>query len=259
MARFNANRLAPLARTMYESQSRWVARNWQDTLAAHARAVETLLDSISVFDLWKKMLGGRYHEIGKDLLPEIFMDAYVSVHFACMGLYKQAHVCLRAELETVLRLAYFAVHPVEYGWWSSQEHYFSKKDPWGNDYEYFRHLIEVKEFQRACSQSGNRIMVFDDVRRLYSRLSQYVHAERAAFLTTPDRFAPRYQQPEFRKWCKAFQETQRHGNVVLVLAFAQDFKGAGRTTQKEILKRTGDQNTKAGLRRSLALKFAGAV
>lgn len=259
MAKFRVDRLPPLARSMFESQLNWGDKNWKDTFRSHAREVNGLLDDISIFDLWKKTLGNKYGKIGQELLPEIFMDAYVSVHFACMGLYKQGHVCLRAELETALRLVYFAVHPVEYSWWCSGKDYFKKRDVWAEDYRYYRQLDEVQKFQQTCKQDGHKVNVLDGVKDLYGKLSQYVHTGRTTFLTTPDRFAPKYREPEFRKWLKAFRETQKHISVILVLGFHEDFKGIALPMQKRILKSTHEEKIKRGLRKSLALKFVGAI
>jgi len=259
MAKFNIDKLPPLARNMFESQSKWGEKNWKDTLKLHAREIDALLDDISIFDLWKKTLGEKYGKIGQNLLPEIYMDVYVSVHFACMGLYKQSHVCLRAELENALRLMYFAVHPVEYGWWCSGKDFFKKKDVWAEDYRYFRQLDEVQKFQRVCKQDGYTEVVFDRVRDLYGKLSQYVHTGPTAFLTTPDRFAPKYREPEFKKWLNAFKETQTCINLILVLGFTDDFRKLALHKKKQILRKVGDKKVKKGLRKSVPVKFAGAI
>ena len=259
MAKFNIDRLPRLARSMFESQSKWGDKNWKDTLRLHAREINTLLDDISIFDLWKKTLGDKYGKIGQDLLPEIYMDVYVSVHFACMGLYKQGHVCLRAELENALRLVYFAVHPVEYGWRCSGKDFFKKKNVWVEDYRYFRQLDEVHKFQQTCKQDGFTMVVFDNVKKLYGKLSQYVHTGPTTFLTTPDRFAPKYRKPEFNKWLNAFKETQKCINLILVLGFTEDFKKLAMSKKKDILRKTGDKKVKRGLRKSIPVIFVGGI
>lgn len=259
MAKFNIDRLPRLARSMFESQSKWGDKNWKDTLKFHAREINTLLDDMSIFDLWKKTLGDGYGKVGQNLLPEIYMDVYVSVHFACLGLYKQSHVCLRAELENALRLVYFAVHPVEYGWWRSGKDFFKKKDVWADNYRYFRQLDEVQKFQQACKNDGHKVDVFDAVKNLYGKLSQYVHTGPTTFITTPDRFAPKYRKPEFGKWLNAFKETQKCINLILVLGFTEDFKKLTLPKKKGILKKTGDKKVKKGLRKSIPVKFVGAI
>jgi hypothetical protein len=259
MAKFNFDRLPPLARSMFESQSKWADKNWKDTLKLHSRQINTLLDDMSVLDLWKKTLGDGYGKVGQNLLPEIYMDVYVSVHFACMGLYKQSHVCLRAELENAMRLVYFSVHPVEYGWWCSGRDFFKKRNVWDENYRYFRQLDEVQQFQQACKQDGATVNVFDSVKRLYGKLSQYVHTGPTAFLTTPDRFAPKYREPEFRKWLSAFRNTQNLINLIFVLGFTEDFRKLALPKKKDILKKTGDSKVKRGLRKCIPVRFAGAI
>jgi hypothetical protein len=176
-----------------------------------------------------------------------------------MGLYKQSHVCLRAELENALRLVYFAVHPVEYGWWCSGKDFFKKRDVWAEDYRYFRQLDEVQKFQQVCKQDGYEVVVFDGVTDLYGKLSQYVHTGPTAFLTTPDRFAPKYRESEFEKWLHAFKKTQKYVNIVLVLGFTEDFKKLALPMRKKILRKTGDKKVKRGLRKSIPVKFVGGI
>jgi hypothetical protein len=259
MKKFNVNKLPSFVKSTYESQLKWADKNWKDTLRLRAREINALLDDISVFDLWKEILGDKYDKIGQNLLPEIYMDVYVSIHFACMGLYKQSHVCLRAELENTLRLVYFAVHPVEYGWWCSGKDFFKKRNVWAEDYRYFRQLDEVQKFQQVCKKGGHKVDVYDGVRILYGKLSQYVHTGPTAFLTTPERFAPKYRKPEFNKWLNAFKETQKFINLILVLGFPEDFKKLTLPKKKKILKKTGDTKTKAGLRKSVPVKFVGGI
>jgi len=259
MKKFDVSRLPLLTKSVFETHQKWASKNWKDTLKLHAREINTLLEDISIFDLWKNMLRDKYNKIGQDLLPEIYMDVYMSVLFACMGLYKQGHVCLRSELENALRLVYFAVHPVEYSWWCSGKDFFKKKDVWAEDYRYFRRLDEVQKFQQMCKQDGYTMDVFNSVKKLYEKLSQYVHTGRTTFLTTPDRFAPKYREPEFKKWLNAFKETQKCINLILVLGFTDDFKKLTLPKKKDILRKTGDKKVKRGLRKSVPVKFKGAI
>jgi hypothetical protein len=245
---------------MYVSQQKWGEKNWKDALKIHARRdIEDLLEKINVFDLWGDMLIQK-HTVAKYLIPEIFTDSYLSIHFACMGLYKQANVCLRAQLETALRLVYFSTHPVEFGWWfTGKDDFFKKKDVWSEDFYYFRRLVEIEEFQQKCKENGDAINVFSEVGQLYSKLSRYVHSSVSSFQTSPQRFTPKYKKAEFGKWLKCFKETQKYICLVLILGFANDFKTASLPVKKRILKVTEENKIKKGLRQLLGLKFRGRV
>jgi len=260
MRKFDEYSLPSLTKSMYVSQQKWLEKNWKDALKIHARRnIEGLLEKINVFDLWGDMLTDEY-AVAKTLIPEIFTDAYLSIHFACMGLYKQANVCLRAQLETALRLVYFSTHPVEFGWWSSgKDEFFKRRDVWADDFVYFRRLDEVDKFQRVCDANKDKINVFDKVGHLYSGLSKYVHSSALHFQTDPQRFAPKYKKAEFGKWLKSFKETQKYICLVLILGFANDFKAASLPVKKRILKVTEESKIKKGLRQLLGLKFRGRV
>ena len=260
MARFNLNKLPELTKSMYESQLKWNDKNWKDSIKNHHKEIEKLLEKVEVFDSWQHILESKYKNITKELIPEILMDSYLSVHFACMGLYKLANISLRTQLETSLRLVFFSTHPVEFNWWySGKDEYFKKKAVWGEQYTYFTRLDEVKDFQAKCKESGNKVDLFDDIRILYGKLSQYVHSGVHSYLTTPERVSPKYRKDELGKWIKNFKETQKYINTVLTLGFADEFKSAKLDKKKKILKAIENDKFKTNLRKSLGLKFRGRI
>lgn len=257
MPTFNENNLPQLTKSMYMGQSNWVSQNWKDTLTKHSRDVEGLLKQIQIFDIWKRLLAGNHGGISNDLVPEIIMDAFISVHFSGMGLYKQANVCLRAQLETALRLVYFSTHPVEYKWWKAGNEWYlalGGKDVWGKGYEYFCQLDEIKAFEKACDQK-----LFKSVSNIYKILSGYVHSGVLSFQTTPMRLSPKYKIDSYRKWKSNFREVQDCINTFLPLGFATEFKAAGINDQKKILKTISHAKYKSGVRRALALRFRGRI
>ena len=77
---FKADRLLKLTKIMYESQQRLNTKNWEDTLKVHHREIERLLEKLGVFDKWRSKLE-QYGNVAKNLVTEMFMDAYMSVHF----------------------------------------------------------------------------------------------------------------------------------------------------------------------------------
>ena len=260
MKRFNPNRLPALTKSVYVSQQKWVEKNWKDTLKDNEREIERLLNKVCVFDIWKSALDNKF-EVSKIMMPEIFMEANLSVHYACMGLYKQAHACLRAQLETTLRLVYFSTHSVEFGWWQGgkEKYFIGKQDVWADSYQYFKKLEEVINFQRKCKENGDSFDLFKDVGRLYGKLSSYVHSGKVSFQTTPDRFSPKYKKSNFNIWAKSFLDCQKYINAILILGFSKDFKIIGLNNKKDILRVVEERKYKRGLRASLNLKFRGRI
>ncbi|HDY88522.1 MAG TPA: hypothetical protein ENH82_10495 [bacterium] len=255
MAEFNLTRLKPLTKSMFEGQQKWSDRNWKETVSRHYLVIEKLVEKTQVFALWKRRLGIKYHEVAKELIPEIFMDAYMSIDFACMGLYKQANICLRAQLETTLRLVYFSTHRVEFKWWQSgSEWYLGDKDVWGKGYIYFKLLKEFKEFDVARSDE-----LFSEIRTFYKLLSHYVHSSMGSFQTKPNRISPKYEPDEFVKWKSNFNDVQKFVNVILALGFAETFKASDISTQRKILKVIENNDYKDRLRRSLNLRIPGRI
>jgi len=256
MKTFDENRLLELTKIMYEIQQKWSDKNCKETLRIHHREIEKLLQKTQVFATWKSKVANKY-KVAKELIPEIFMDAYISIPFACMGLYKQANVCLRAQLETALRLVYFSTHPVEFKWWYEGSAWYleaKSKDVWGIEYKYFRQLEEVKNFEKA-SNFG----LFDNIKNFYKVLSKYVHGGVASFQTSPNRISPKYIKGEFNKWVANFRKVQKYVNTVLILGFSETFKASGADIQRKILKVVENDKCKTGLRQSLGLRIRGRI
>lgn len=251
---FRVDSLPRLTKIMYDSQLRLNTKNWEDTLKTNYGEIEKLLEMVSVFDTWKNTLERKYGNVARDLIKETFMDAYMSIHFSCMALYKQAHVSLRAELESVLRLVYFSSHPIEFKWWKEDRDYFKRKHVWGDNYEYFMRLEEVHSFNTKA-----KVQLFNEVASIYHTLSKYVHGSFPAFQTTRIGVAPTYQLGEFRKWVGRFKEVQRYVNTVLALGFSEEFKLSGVANQRKILKVIGNTVYKKGLKQALALKIKGRI
>lgn len=259
MKKFNYNRLPFLVRGLYNLQNKLLDKNIKDTFVKHNKDIEELLETTKVFDVWKDILRRKGNETIKIFMPEIFMDAYISVYFASIGLYKQANVSLRAQLETVLRLVYFSRHPVEFSWWQEGKDYFKNKDVWFEDYIYFRRLQSIKQFQKISKKQGNNIILLDEIRKLYSLLSKYVHSRISSFQTSPVRFTPKYSNKEFRDWSKNFNKSKLYINLLLALGFSNEFENTTVTNQKKVLIAIKNSKLKKALRKSLNLKIVGVV
>jgi hypothetical protein len=221
---------------MHESQKKWRNENWNETMREHKNEVEKLLQKISIFDIWSNVL--QDDEVAKTLIPEIFMDAYVSVHLAGYGLYKYAHVCLRSELETTLRLVFFSTHKVEFKWWAEGNEWYKENvtgDVWGRGFLYFEQLDNVKKFEKSCDANrklfgGKKV----GIRGTYKTLSKFIHSGAGHFQTKPDRVSPKYKLDEFRKWTKTFKEVQEYINILLALGFSKEFKKLSKANCKKI-------------------------
>lgn len=261
MRTFDENKLPDKTKSMFLSYKNWSDNNLKDTLKKHHKEIEKLLQKIEIYDIWKNILQGNLKKEVESLIPEIFMDSYNSIHFACLGLYKQANVCLRAQIETALRMVYFSTHPVEFKWWyTGEEWYIKKGDVWGERYEYFTKLEEVKNFERKFKEIKYELKLFDiKIKNLYRKLSKYVHSGATSFQTTPDRYSPKYKIAEFKNWVINFKMIQKYSNTILILGFSEEFRKATLTSKNVILKELEDNNYKKGIINSLGLKFRGHV
>jgi len=229
--------LPPNTTTMYESQEKWRTKASQETLSAHKDEIENLLEKANLFDIWSNSLQGS--EAARRLIPEIFMDGYMSIHFACYGLYKYANICLRSQLETTLRSIYFSTHPVEFKWWcAGNEAYragLRTRDVWGEGYGYFEQLENVKSFEEICDEGQRLFQHARKVPKIYQTLSTYVHSGVFSLQTKFDQFSPRYKIDEFCKWMSNFKEIQGFIHILLVLGFLEEFRQMSQVNRARIL------------------------
>lgn len=231
--------LPALTKSMYEVFKNWSDRNWLSTLESHRHKTEELLEKIKIFDIWANAL--QDSEVARKLIPEIFVDAYMSIHFACMGLYKYAFMCLRSQLETVLRMVFFSTHPVEFQWWLAENEWYRSglktRDVWGEGYLYFGNLEHVKKFERQINEEKRLFVEGKRISKIHKNLSKYVHTSASSFQTTTDTFSPIYKIDEFNRWVTIFKEIQQHTNTILVLGFLENFKMLGNTEKKQIIEK----------------------
>jgi len=125
---------------------------------------------------------------------------------------------------------------------------------WGQGYNYFEQLEEVKAFKKEQDCD-----LFAKVRSCYKILSKYVHSSVSSFQTRPDRISPRYVIVDFTRWSGNYRDVQSLVNVILILGFAETFKSSTIPIQRIILKVIDKRNYKNGLRTSLKLKIPGRI
>lgn len=252
---FRVTDLPTETKTTHESQNKWRSKNWRKTLNVHKQDIEELLKKISLFDIWLNKL--QHDDVAMKLIPEIFMDAYISIHFAGYGLYKYAHMCLRSELETAMRLVFFSTHPVEFSWWSDGNEWYRDNvtgDVWGRGYLYFEQLDNIKEFEKSCDDNkklfgGKKV----GIRGVYKTLSKFIHSGAGHFQTRVDRVSPKYDSDEFEEWNKIYEKVQTYILMILALGFADKFKAMTNTQRNKILDIGMDAYYEEKLKRILGL------
>lgn len=227
MNRFNINKLSERTRIMHETQAKWIYKNWKKTLKEHNSEIEELLEKIELFNIWRNRLNNTL--VLKTLMREMYMDAYISIHFSCFGLYKFAYMCLRSEFETALRLIYFSDHRIEFEWWQNGDEKWIREllkgtDVYGQDFKYLGFLEKIKKFEQNCTQDERLLGKQGKVKDIYKKLSKYVHSVAPYFQTRLDRFSPKYNQEEFEKWHNSYKEIQQYINIFLALSFPDIFK-----------------------------------
>lgn len=255
MTIFKVSDLPPETRTTHESQNKWRGNNWKRTLKEHNQLIEELLRKISLFDIWSNKL--QRNGVARKLIPEIFMDAYISIHFAGYGLYKYAHMSLRSELETALRVVFFSTHPVEFRWWSEGNEWYREKrnspDVWGRGYMYFEQLDNISKFENACTDDKKLFTGKQVVRRIYKGLSRFIHSGAGHFQTRPDRVSPKYDSDAFTTWHENYEEVQTYIHIILTLGFADEFKSMSDTQRNKIADTGMDAYYKEKVKQTLGL------
>ncbi len=254
---FDENKLEVLSKSLFKIQQKLIDKNSTEALLHNPTKIEIALKKVSAVATWKRILSAKHKIVSDGLVNEIFMDLWQSTNFACMGLYKQAHVSLRAALETTMRLVYFSTHPVEYDWWCSKGS--RDDDVRSRDYNYFGRLSLFEKFDKKMKTSTKDYKLFTEVRNEYSTLSDYVHSSRKMFQTRIDRIAPEYEIADFNRWNTHFSRTLSYINTILILGFHFEFKKTTLPNQKNILKSISFINYKSCLRKMLAVKFRGRI
>ncbi|MCJ7645715.1 hypothetical protein MUO65_02240 [bacterium] len=223
---FKVSKLPSETKNLHQAQEKWRTKNWQKTLGDHHSEIEKMIKKINLFDIWSNKL--QKNETAKILIPEIYTDAYLSIHFVCCGLYKYANMCIRAELENALRLVFFSTHPMEFKWWLDGDEWYRETlnfpDVWGRGYTYFEKLQKVKALEKMCDehkklfQSGKV-----GVGNAYKKLSKFIHTGAGHFQARPGSISPKYNLEEFKRWLDIYEEIQTYIQIILALGFEREF------------------------------------
>jgi len=234
MPRFTVKGLGTETKSIYQHQLTWGRNNWHESLTQHATEIEQLMNKLSTLEIWNSKL--QSSPAAKELIPEIWMDNYVSITLACIGLYKHATMSLRSSLETGLRLVYFFQHPIEYSWWKKGSRFGQDRerhDVWGPSYEYFGLLFS--EFENECIKDGKDLFKQQKcLPTLYNSLSGSIHTQ-AKRLQTTSGYSPKYNRAKFCEWKEFFFITNTYLNIILTLGFPNQFKNLLASDKSKII------------------------
>lgn len=255
MPAFRVNQLPTETKRVHESQNIWRKKNWEKTFADHKDDIERMIQKLNLFDIWSNKL--QKISAAKTLIPEIFMDAYISIHFASYGLYKYANMCLRSELETALRLIFFSKHEVEFDWWLEGDEWYRERqnypDVWGRSYTYFQNLKPIKDFERACADHMKLFSGDAKISNVYKKLSKSIHSSAKHFQTRPDRVSPRYDLEELKRWIDVYIGIQTYIQILLSLSFADEFKDLKKGERKKILEKGIEEYYRERVKQALGI------
>jgi hypothetical protein len=218
----------------YKTFEKWSDKSWGMTLSAHEKEILRLSKKPPFFDFWTNILSDI--PVAVHFFPEIFFDSYMSIQFACMGLYKYAIMCLRSELESTLKTIYFTDHPVEFNWWVHGieiEGITSKKNVWGDSYLYFENLENIKKFN---SKFKERNKLINNIKKIYGDYSKYVHTSAKSFQTSQNKISPKYNIKNFKDWELKFNTTQEYIQILLILTYFEKFKSADQKDRDVLIK-----------------------
>lgn len=236
MSPFKINDLPEWIKKTHQSQNNWRSKNWEKTLSDHKDELEDVLRKINILNIWSNQL--HVNQSAEQLIPEIFIDAYMSLHMACFGLYKYAHACLRSQIETSLRLVYFYKHPVEYKWWCEGSRWYieslQQTDVWGKGYVYFQYLKNINEFDNLCDDNHKLINTKMGIPRIHRELSKFIHSGAGYLQSRSDRISPEYNEEKFRTWLERIKKIQTFINILFILCFSEEFTTMGISDRRNI-------------------------
>jgi hypothetical protein len=227
-------KFSPEMKEFYKTYEKWSDKCWQTTLSSHEKEIQNLSKKQQFFDFWTDTLSDN--PVAVHFFPEIFFDSYMSIQFACMGLYKYAIMCLRSELESTLKMIYFSDHPVEFNWWVNGveiDGITSKKHVWGDGYTYFQNLDNIKLFN---SKFNDKSQLINNIKTIYSAYSKYVHTSAKSFQTSQRNIIPKFDLKDFKGWVAKFETTQEYIHVLLILTYFEKFKLADPKDRDELIK-----------------------
>ncbi|MCK4729895.1 MAG: hypothetical protein KAT28_01110 [Candidatus Aenigmarchaeota archaeon] len=239
MVRFQINNLPTLIKTVHNAQKIWRKQNWEKSIIDQDNNIEKVLEILNLYGKWKNKFHGD--KIAEKIMPEIFADGINGLHFALLGLYKYANMCLRSQMESALRMIYFIDHKIEYDWWLNDNEWYinvKQKYVWGSDFTYFKQLSKIDTFDQQCNAnkkiySGRK--TGDLLKRLYAQLSKSIHTSADHFQTSTGRYSPKYDEAKFQEWIKNCNDLQCYIMISLILAFPDIFKKMTSSEQDSIL------------------------
>ncbi len=198
---------------------------------------DTYQEKIDTLDLWANVLQG--YIACQQLFPELVADSFFTVFFSFSGLYKYANATLRSSLETALRIAYFAFHPVEYQWWKEEKNWqLDTKNVWGKGYEYFKRIEKIHEVEEKLSKA-NLPGLFDGqgycIKRIYSELSKSVHTSYQNLYSGKNKYLPAFDSSAFEGWSKLYEKVMGRVNLLFFCVFNIEYTKMNPAERSKIL------------------------
>ena len=202
-----------------DKNRRRLTKNLNSTVKSFKSDLESMMESIQSISHWSNALQDT-NSLG--LVNEIFMDAYMSVNFSSMGLYKYANTALRSALENSLNWVYFSNHPIEFGWWKNGEEWFLGigGHPWGRGYDYFKLLIADTRADPIFDKGKSSTSVAG----IYSELSKSSHSNSLKMQTSVEELSPTYDPKRFLEFRDTIRNVLSLVNAIMILAFQKEFK-----------------------------------
>ncbi len=194
------------------------------------------LNRIDILDIWANEL--QENEACQQLFQELVIDSFSTVFFSYSGLYKYANATLRSSLETALRIAYFAFHPVEYQWWKKEKNWQSDtKNVWGNGYNYFISIDKIENIDKKLKDAKlpGLFNGMYNIPSMYSVLSKSVHTLYSSLQTGHNNFSPNFDLSTFKKWSTMYGNVMSRINLLYICVFEPEYSRLEAADKTKIL------------------------
>ena len=222
---------------MFESYLKSIRESMKSTFISGNSKPDPYMTRIDILDIWANAL--QENEACQQLFQELVVDSFSTVFFSYSGLYKYANATLRSSLETALRIAYFAFHPVEYQWWKKEKNWQSNtKNVWGNGYEYFISIDKIGNADKKL-KAANLQGLFNgsshSIPKIYSVLSKSVHTLYSSLQTGKNNYSPTFDLPTFKKWSAMYDSVMSRINLLYVCVFEPEYGKIASSERTKIL------------------------
>jgi len=187
-------------------------QSFDSTLSdSRANLLELCYCSALSFPSWRKILSTGDGLRCQEIYDEIQSDLTTSIMSAVTGNYRLALMSIRSFIELSTLFVYYYNHPIEYQWWSNDNHIIKFSELHSN---YFN------KYNQLNSNKINETLLQE-----WKRMSKYIHAEFKHYMQSSEDlpFLPMYQKGKLGQWINHFCKITKYVNRFFYIVFQRQY------------------------------------